>query len=481
MQVSHGVTGYVRSIAQASRPFTTTSPDDPRNFTPHSLIARTAAALAALVGPSSGAVHGVASRWRCLLVGVSASAGAGMLAPPQVTGRTPRRMKRLGSDGDCGRPSLLSSARTARRMMWLRIVETIRSAASNACFVAADAQRLVALGQAHPPGGVPCGNVQSSSASRASVRHGESAAAAPVLPVVTPADIPGSIVAASAPAASAVPIVAAISIGIIGPASTAIISHHVTTIIAAMVITPSIFHPAVFRCPRGVSGWPFSCLTPRPVPLSLDAGSPPGVLVDVAGGIVVVMQRLTPVTSVGVDGTSGPWDERGSAAAERTTSGDLTSPRPPSLTMMLLPIRDADGYASDIGVNGLLISVILSSLLRDDGIGIGTPHSSITSRGRRGISGQPREADRITTGSLTPPTAVGLRRAAQCHECRRAAGALSPSPVTPPRAAAAALLSSSVPPQRGRHNVSGRAGYRRNARKQMPPLEAATVGGGRPL
>ncbi len=117
----------------------------------------------------------------------------------------------------------------------------------------------------------------------------------------------------------------------------------------------------------------------------------------------------------------------------------------------------------------------LSSLLRDDGMTIAAVRSDSISSGRRGSSGQPRRTDRTSTGSLAPPTTAGLRRAAWRHHCRSAAGALAPSPVSLPRVATASLLTSSMPPQLGEHLVTGRAGWRRTARRSQPPLKAAMV------
>ncbi len=251
---------------------------------------------------------------------------------------------------------------------------------------------------------------------------------------------------------------AVVVIGVIHPAIMNTIIFGAAIVTTAMLMTHRPVPLSVLRLLPGASGWPFSSLTPSAWPVPRSAGSLPGVLVvKVAGGVVLFVPRFTPSTHDGGNGTSGLQDERRATAVRRTTSDDLTSRSATSLTRLVLPpcprpaspSHDADDYASDIRVIILVITISLSSLLRNDGIIIAAQRINSFSGGRRGSSGQPRGTGRISTGSLAPPTTAGLRRAARRHGCRSAAGALAPSPVTPPRVATASLLSSSMPPQLG--------------------------------
>jgi hypothetical protein len=266
---------------------------------------------------------------------------------------------------------------------------------------------------------------------------------------------------------------------IVVPSTASTANHHdtvtpsITTIAINGVATfiPAIFSTtSVSSIPHQGPGRPLSSCVSSSWPVPCPSGSAPVVLVaEVADGVVVNFGRSNPPTGGGVDGTTqgGILDERLAAAVIRTTSEDLTSPSP----------HNVDGSAGGSRTTILLLTAAISSLL---------PHSNMTQTanssssssigGRRGSSGQPLGTALTSTGSLTPPTTAGLRRAALRHHCRSAAGALAPSPVTPLRVATASLLTSSRPPQLGRPHVTGRAGERRTARRTQPPLEAAMVG-----
>ncbi len=258
----------------------------------------------------------------------------------------------------------------------------------------------------------------------------------------------------------------AILIGTVTPSTTDIINSGATIITAAIVTIPSVRTPPLTTALTRAPGWPSSSVLSFSWPLPCPPGSLPDVLVAVvACGVVVIVERSTPPTGGGADGTTlgGVLDERRAAAIARTTAEDLTSPLP----------RDVNGNAGGIRVTILLLTTTASSLLPTSDVTKAASRSSSNSGGRRGSSGQPLRTDLTSTGSLTPPTTAGLRRAALRHLCRSAAGALAPSPVTPLRVATATLLTSSKPPQLGWPSVTGRAGERRTAERNQPPLEAA--------
>ncbi len=163
------------------------------------------------------------------------------------------------------------------------------------------------------------------------------------------------------------------------------------------------------------------------------------------------------------------------AATQRTTvmctlpfhATTLTRPASPP-PRAAVPSHAAGGNASDVSVDDLVIiaSLLLSSLLRDDGIRITAQRNGSSSSGRQGSSGRPRRADLIPTGSLTLPLASGPCRAAQHHRRRHSARARLLSLVMYPRVAPATLLSSSSSPQLGRRMTNGRAGIGRAARNR---------------
>ncbi len=205
------------------------------------------------------------------------------------------------------------------------------------------------------------------------------------------------------------------------PSTTASIATDSATIIAAIVIELPLTPISVPRVPILTARWPILLVTSCSWPVPRCLGSSPGVqLVGVVDGVVSKTQARHE-TGGGVGGGGVPDEPRAAAAVRTTTSGPIPSDAttvtrsavpPPSQAAVLL--RDAGDHACNARADDIITIIVIdiSSLLRDDGISIAPQRSVSSSSGRRGSSGRPRGADRIPTGSLTPPLTSELRRAA---------------------------------------------------------------------